>query len=519
MWCGFPPQKLNWELCECCSMTRPTSLEFHIEEAAPTSLSRAPGVHLRIIIEMAVHINRLPNEILVKIFKYLSLEELALSIQFVCEHWKDVSYTDELWDNITYYPNEDTSEKEIVAFLKKTPKLRRFRFDRIPQENTLFPALLYCCEDIRSWQVEFMPTLTLDQLDSLLVKYSKLESLMIRIESPNAKELVRHSFNLTAHAQNLPTRPTCWVGRLLSLTNDPTQHNSSPNTNMLANIPNKLGVRLYCNTQLVGIVLANMSCPRSNRSCECTAIKLTLSSSLLTSGKWRKHADLCVTFHGVDRCPSWCTPVHRVGQGHTRKFVFFGVGRGGDLPAVSRAETHQQEIARDTARVWHTERWTNGCVRNHTPFTADPDSDLSSSVWPLNGRSAAPCMKGPNHQVCLGSLCSIISLQYGPKTSRWLSFTGLSIYINSNQISGYAGYGVVNLLKTDLPVTGMSGLKSRPYPGSNEYPLLTFLTSHPLELTSDSDHVDVNGRGEERKGDPFSYYYTISEPKWKSLLV
>nr|CAD7414654.1 unnamed protein product [Timema poppensis] len=117
-------------------------------------------------------------------------KDLALSIQFVCEHWKDVSFTDELWDNITYYPNEDTSEKEIVAFLKKTPKLRRFRFDGIPQENTIFPALLYSCEDIRSWQVEFMPTLTLDQLDSLLVKYSKLESLMIRIESPNAKELV-----------------------------------------------------------------------------------------------------------------------------------------------------------------------------------------------------------------------------------------------------------------------------------------------------------------------------------------
>nr|CAD7434269.1 unnamed protein product [Timema monikensis] len=38
MWCGFPPQKLNWELCECCSMTR-----FDIEETTPTSLSRAPG--------------------------------------------------------------------------------------------------------------------------------------------------------------------------------------------------------------------------------------------------------------------------------------------------------------------------------------------------------------------------------------------------------------------------------------------------------------------------------------------
>nr|CAD7426050.1 unnamed protein product [Timema monikensis] len=51
-----------------------------------------------------------------------------------------------------------------------------------------------------------------------------------------------------AHAQNLPTRPTCWVGRLLSLTNDPTQHNSSPNTNTLTNIPNKLGIRAAPNT-------------------------------------------------------------------------------------------------------------------------------------------------------------------------------------------------------------------------------------------------------------------------------
>nr|CAD7259238.1 unnamed protein product [Timema shepardi] len=54
---------------------------------------------------------------------------------------------------------------------------------------------------------------------------------------------VRHSFNSIAHAQNLSTRPTCWVGRLLSPTNDPTQHvlalTGSPNTNMLVNIPNK----------------------------------------------------------------------------------------------------------------------------------------------------------------------------------------------------------------------------------------------------------------------------------------
>nr|CAD7205548.1 unnamed protein product [Timema douglasi]CAD7417477.1 unnamed protein product [Timema poppensis] len=46
MWCSFPPQKLNWELCECCSITRPTSREFYIEETAPTSLSRAPGVRM-----------------------------------------------------------------------------------------------------------------------------------------------------------------------------------------------------------------------------------------------------------------------------------------------------------------------------------------------------------------------------------------------------------------------------------------------------------------------------------------
>nr|CAD7435160.1 unnamed protein product [Timema monikensis] len=42
----FPTRETNWELCECCSMTRPTSLEFDIEETAPTSLSRAPGVRM-----------------------------------------------------------------------------------------------------------------------------------------------------------------------------------------------------------------------------------------------------------------------------------------------------------------------------------------------------------------------------------------------------------------------------------------------------------------------------------------
>nr|CAD7428297.1 unnamed protein product [Timema monikensis] len=46
MWCSFPPQKLNWKLWKCCSMTRPTSLEFYFEGTAPTSLSRAPEVQM-----------------------------------------------------------------------------------------------------------------------------------------------------------------------------------------------------------------------------------------------------------------------------------------------------------------------------------------------------------------------------------------------------------------------------------------------------------------------------------------
>jgi Leucine-rich repeat (LRR) protein len=72
--------------------------------------------------------DELPNVILLKIFSYLSMRDISLSVRNVCTRWRAVSEDDEIWKNWCYFPDESTPKEEIICMLKNMPALRNFRY-------------------------------------------------------------------------------------------------------------------------------------------------------------------------------------------------------------------------------------------------------------------------------------------------------------------------------------------------------------------------------------------------------
>ncbi|GLG92685.1 F-box/LRR-repeat protein 2 [Gryllus bimaculatus] len=76
------------------------------------------------------NIQNLPDEVLLEIFQYMSLEELVTCIQNVSLRWRNVSqHSVRLWKNKIYKPVSRVTDEEIIATLKKMPQLRTFVFN------------------------------------------------------------------------------------------------------------------------------------------------------------------------------------------------------------------------------------------------------------------------------------------------------------------------------------------------------------------------------------------------------
>ncbi|GLH11914.1 Protein of unknown function, partial [Gryllus bimaculatus] len=78
--------------------------------------------HLReVIVKMPFD---LPDDILVEVFTYLTVEDIVLRIRHVNERWVAVAENSRVWKRLTYRPTLRYSEKEIIDFLRQAPKLQ-----------------------------------------------------------------------------------------------------------------------------------------------------------------------------------------------------------------------------------------------------------------------------------------------------------------------------------------------------------------------------------------------------------
>ena len=94
------------------------------------------------------HITDLPDELLLEVFSYMSIEDLAFSVQNVNKHWKDVTQDDSLWKNQVFSPEYKMSDKEIARNLVNMPALKAFCPARATNTKNIISTMCKYCRDI-----------------------------------------------------------------------------------------------------------------------------------------------------------------------------------------------------------------------------------------------------------------------------------------------------------------------------------------------------------------------------------
>jgi hypothetical protein len=142
----------------------------------------------------------LPDELLLKIFSYLNTEDLAMSVQHVNSHWKNVSQHASLWKNQTFSPECKMSTKKIARYLMNMPALQAF----CPNGGTntkVIDTLCKYCRDIRRLQLNYYNTPSNYRLHEILKKIPHLENLSIPLPKETDHQL--HFANLVGQFQKL----------------------------------------------------------------------------------------------------------------------------------------------------------------------------------------------------------------------------------------------------------------------------------------------------------------------------
>jgi hypothetical protein len=129
-------------------------------------------------------LDKLPDEILLKIFSYLSTDDLVLSARNVCTRWRAVSEDDEMWFSLTYCPNTNDSREQIIFMLENMPALRQFRY--IGTSNVI-EKLCECCRRVGVLHIA-CTTLNVTHLQLVMERLTELRDLGI-LMSPTKEGL------------------------------------------------------------------------------------------------------------------------------------------------------------------------------------------------------------------------------------------------------------------------------------------------------------------------------------------
>ncbi|CAG2054099.1 unnamed protein product [Timema podura] len=132
----------------------------------------------------------LPIEIIDKIFSYLSPEDLARSVQYVCRKWHQITFNYSLWKNVVFKPDKSISDCEIMEFLHQVPMLRQFAPQRRVRFGHILDVLCRECPDIRSLVLDKRQRVTEKHLTKIRHHFPELQNLCAGFEENVAKACV-----------------------------------------------------------------------------------------------------------------------------------------------------------------------------------------------------------------------------------------------------------------------------------------------------------------------------------------
>lgn len=124
-------------------------------------------------------IDDLPPELLSKIFEYFSFDELASSLQYVCQKWKLIICTDvSLLKKKTYHIEKDDSDSEAKEILHQFPALRCISVDK-KVKPIVVKTLFTNCSNITTLNLHTCEHLEDSIVTQLLEKCTKIEILSV----------------------------------------------------------------------------------------------------------------------------------------------------------------------------------------------------------------------------------------------------------------------------------------------------------------------------------------------------
>lgn len=100
-----------------------------------------------------VTLDSLPNEILLKIFKFLDSLDVCLAVAKVCERWNYISCDVTLWKNLNFICSKNMSIDYIAAVISEMPLVKCVKLQWRTDVHSIFQELCYSCEDIRKLEL------------------------------------------------------------------------------------------------------------------------------------------------------------------------------------------------------------------------------------------------------------------------------------------------------------------------------------------------------------------------------
>ena len=128
----------------------------------------------------ACNVERLPNEVLLIIFSYLSNEDLALNVRNVCSRWRNIADSKVLWEEYEFYAS-DLEVENVILQLRNMPCLKSFcLWDNHIAEDAkrLTETLATYCKNLKVLEFPYT-SMTAGMLQTLLSNSVELDKLVI----------------------------------------------------------------------------------------------------------------------------------------------------------------------------------------------------------------------------------------------------------------------------------------------------------------------------------------------------
>jgi hypothetical protein len=133
-------------------------------------------------------IDNFPDEILLEIFSYCSVQDLVLSVQHVNRRWRGVSQDPKLWKDLVFRPAKETDEELIRSVVEQAPMLRYLVLSHEVDAPSLTESLCKGCRDIRRLQFSSNQKVATSVIKKLHRHFPDIECLVL---------VVHEKYNLT----------------------------------------------------------------------------------------------------------------------------------------------------------------------------------------------------------------------------------------------------------------------------------------------------------------------------------